>query len=78
MIYLLQDCYLDDNDKVQKVLKIGYSDKPFKESRESQYNTHNFGYKFLSEKDGSRNLERYLHNLFINLNSKEWILEKTI
>ena len=49
MIYLIQDCYEDLEGNFQRVLKIGYSSKPFKESRKSKYDTHNFGYKLLSE-----------------------------
>ena len=63
MIYLLQDCYKDDNGEYKDILKIGYSKNSFTENRENQYNTHNFGYKFLGEKEGSIELENYLHKL---------------
>ena len=49
MIYLLRDCYKDENGKYHDVLKIGYSSKFFQKGRKSQYDTHNFGYKLLSE-----------------------------
>lgn len=61
MIYLLQDCYEDQEGNFQKILKIGYSSKSFMEGRKSQYDTHNYGYKLLSEREGSLELERYLH-----------------
>ena len=49
MIYLLQDCYKDENGKYHDVLKIGYSSKFFQKGRKSQYDSHNYGYKLLSE-----------------------------
>ena len=61
MIYLIQDCYEDKEGNFQKILKIGYSSKTFMEGRKSQYDTHNYGYKLLSEREGSLELERYLH-----------------
>ena len=61
MIYLLQDCYEDQEGNFQKILKIGYSSKTFVEGRKSQYDTHNYGYKLLSEREGSQDLENYLH-----------------
>ena len=73
MIYLLQDCYKDDNGEYKDILKIGYSKNSFTENRENQYNTHNFGYKFLGEKEGSIELENYLHKLFKKYNlDREW------
>ena len=64
MTYLLQDCYKDSEGNYHDVLKVGYSGRSFKNSRENQYNTHNFGYKFLGEREGSEEFEKYLHNLF--------------
>lgn len=61
MIYLIQDCYEDLEGNFHRVLKIGYSSKSFREGRKSQYDTHNFGYKLLSEREGSQDLENYLH-----------------
>lgn len=61
MIYLIQDCYEDQEGNFQKILKIGYSSKTFGEGRKSHYDTHNYGYKLLSEREGSLELERYLH-----------------
>ena len=61
MIYLIQDCYEDQEGNFQKILKIGYSSKTFGEGRKSQYDTHNYGYKLLSEREGSQDLENYLH-----------------
>ena len=49
MIYLIQDCYEDQEGNFHRVLKIGYSSKLFVEGRKSKYDTHNFGYKLLSE-----------------------------
>lgn len=73
MIYLLQDCYKDGNGEYKDLLKIGYSKNNFAENRENQYNTHNFGYKFLGEKEGSIELENYLHKLFKKYNlDREW------
>lgn len=61
MIYLIQDCYEDKEGNFHRVLKIGYSSKTFDEGRKSQYDTHNYGYKLLSEREGSQDLENYLH-----------------
>lgn len=73
MIYLLQDCYKDEKGEYHDVLKIGYSSKPFKESRKSAYDTHNIGYKFLGEREGSQELENYLHRRFrTRFISGEW------
>ena len=60
MIYLLQDCYKDDKGEYHDVLKIGFSKDSFSRNRQGQYNTHNFGYKFLGEREGSCELENYL------------------
>lgn len=56
MIYLLQDCYKDENNAYHDILKIGYSKNSFESSRKMMYNTHNFGYKFLGE-----NYQKYIH-----------------
>lgn len=73
MIYLLQDCYKDGNGVYHDILKIGYSDKDFKDSRELAYNTHNFGYHLLFERPGDKELEKYLHNYFKKYQiSTEW------
>ena len=73
MIYLIQDCYEDQEGNFQKILKIGYSSKTFDEGRKSQYDTHNFGYKLLSEREGSLELERYLHRILQKYHlSLEW------
>lgn len=73
MIYLIQDCYEDSEGNYHKVLKIGYSKKPFGESRESHYKTHNYGFKLLGEREGSQDLEHYLQNLFQDLRlDREW------
>ena len=73
MIYLLQDCYKDTNGEYHDILKIGYSNRSFMEGRKSQYDTHNFGYKLLSEREGSQELERYLHRRLQEYNlSLEW------
>jgi hypothetical protein len=75
MIYLLQDCYKDSNGIYHDILKIGYSDKSFKESRELAYNTHNFGYHLLFERPGDKELEKYLHNYFKKYQvSTEWFI----
>lgn len=66
MLYLLQDCYKDSEGNYHDILKVGYSSKSFIRSRGSQYKTHNFGYKFLGEKEGSVELEGFIHRLFKN------------
>ena len=72
MIYLIRDCYRD-GDSYYSVLKIGYSKKKFSESRKSEYDTHNYGYEFLGERDGSSKLELFLHRRFKEYNLKgEW------
>ena len=73
MIYLLQDCYKDDNGNYNDVLKIGYSKEEFSKIRQSHYSTHNYGYKLLGEKDGSLELENYIHKILKDYNlSHEW------
>ena len=73
MIYLLQDCYKDNKGEYHDILKIGYSKDSFSKNRQGQYNTHNFGYKFLGEREGSCELENYLHKLLKEYNlSREW------
>ena len=75
MLYLLQDCYKDLNGIYHDILKIGYSDKDFASSRESAYNTHNFGYQLLLERPGDKSLEKYLHNYFKKYQiSTEWFI----
>jgi hypothetical protein len=73
MIYLLQDSYLDDQDNLHKVLKIGYSKGNFEKTRKHHYDTHNYGYKFLGEREGDLILENILHKKYrsLRLNS-EW------
>ena len=73
MIYLLQDCYKDNKGEYHDILKIGYSKDSFSRNRQGQYNTHNFGYKFLGEREGSSELENYLHKLLKEYNlDREW------
>lgn len=73
MIYLLQDCYKDPNGEYHDILKIGYSSRSFLEGRKPHYDTHNFGYTFLGEKEGSVELENYLHYRFKDYQiSTEW------
>ena len=73
MIYLLQDCYKDTNNEYHDILKIGYSSRSFLEGRKSHYDTHNFGYTFLGEKEGPIELENYLHYRFRDFKiSTEW------
>lgn len=77
MIYLIQDCYKDENNNYIDILKIGYSDKPFMESRNNQYKTHNYGYKFLGEREGDTKFEHYLHEKFKSFrlsNDSEWFI----
>ena len=75
MIYLLQDCYKDNKGEYHDILKIGYSKDSFSKNRQGQYNTHNFGYKFLGEREGSCELENYLHKLLKEYNlSREWFI----
>ena len=77
MIYLIQDCYKDENNNYIDILKIGYSDKPFMESRNNQYKTHNYGYRFLGEREGDTKFEHYLHEKFKSFrlsNDSEWCI----
>lgn len=77
MIYLIQDCYKNDKGEYIDILKIGYSDKPFMESRNNQYRTHNFGYRFLGEREGDTKFESYLHEKYKSLRlseDTEWFL----
>jgi len=72
---MIQDCYKDENGNYVDILKIGYSDKSFMKSRNNQYRTHNYGYKFIGEREGSTELETQLHKKFKSFllpNSKEW------
>ncbi len=77
MIYLLQDCYKNDKGEYIDILKIGYSEKPFMESRNNQYKTHNYGYKFLGEREGDTTVEELFHRKYssFSLGSfTEWML----
>ena len=77
MIYLIQDCYKNDNGEYVDILKIGYSDKPFKQSRNSQYKTHNYGYKLIGEREGDTRFEHYLHEKYKDFRlspDTEWFL----
>lgn len=77
MVYLIQDCYKDENSNYIDILKIGYSDKPFMKSRNNQYKTHNYGYKFLGEREGDTKFEHYLHEKFKSFrlsNDSEWFI----
>ena len=75
MVYLIQDCYKDSKGNYIDILKIGYSKDSFSITREKAYNTHNYGYKFLGEREGDTSLESYFHKYFdkykINKDS-EW------
>lgn len=74
MIYLLLD-YLVEGEDCSEILKIGYSEKSFSESRENAYNTHNYGYKFLGEIEGTKDDEKRLHQKYKHLSlpgSNEW------
>ena len=42
MLYLLLDSIVDDFGNPEKILKIGYSEKSFCESRKIAYDTHNY------------------------------------
>lgn len=73
MIYLLQDSYLDDQDNLHKVLKIGYSKGNFEKTRKQHYDTHNYGYKFLGEREEDLILENILHKKYRSLRlNGEW------
>jgi hypothetical protein len=77
MIYLIQDCYKDEDNNYIDILKIGYSEKPFMESRNNQYKTHNYGYKFIGEREGDTKFEHYLHEKFKSFrlsNDSEWFI----
>jgi len=77
MIYLIQDCYKNDSGEYVDILKIGYSDKPFNQSRNNQYKTHNYGYKFIGEREGDTRFEHYLHEKYKDFRlspDTEWFL----
>ena len=77
MIYLLQDCYKNDKGEYIDILKIGYSEKPFMESRNNQYKTHNYGYKFLGEREGDTIIEELFHKKYSSFSLSpltEWML----
>lgn len=72
MLYLLQDSYKDNNG-YHDILKIGYSKGNFEKTRKYHYDTHNYGYKFLGEREGGRDLEIYLHKKYDTLRlNGEW------
>ena len=75
MLYLLLDFIINDFGNPEKILKIGYSEKKFCESRENSYNTHNYGYKLIDEVDGTKEDEKSLHRKYKHLllpGSTEW------
>ena len=76
MLYLLLDYIIDEESNTsRRILKIGYSEKKFCESRESHYNTHNYGYKLIDEIEGTKDDEKRLHKKYKHLllpRSKEW------
>lgn len=73
MIYLLYDCYKDKAGIYQEALKIGFSAKSFLKSRKTAYDTHNYGYRLIEEREGSLELEGYLHWILRDYNlSFEW------
>jgi len=75
MIYLLQDCYKDDKGNYHDILKIGYSKDSFSKSRKGAYDTHNYGYKLLAEREGSIELETFLHKYYKEYQiSTEWFI----
>lgn len=77
MIYLIQSCYKDDFGQYHDILKIGYCKNSFDKSRRAAYNTHNFGYKFITEREGDEKLETYLHHYFGKyriLSGSEWFI----
>ena len=72
MLYLLQDSYKDNNG-YHDILKIGYSKGNFEKTRKHHYDTHNYGYKLLGEREGGRDLEIYLHKRYDTLRlNGEW------
>lgn len=72
MIYLLQDSYYD-NTGYHDILKIGYSKNNFEKTRKNHYDTHNYGYIFLGEREGDTELESFLHKKYNSLRlSGEW------
>lgn len=75
MLYLLLDSIVDDFGNPEKILKIGYSEKSFCESRKSAYDTHNYGYRLIQEIEGTKEDERSLHKKFKQFllpGSREW------
>jgi len=75
MLYLLLDSIVDDENRPREILKIGYSEKKFSSSRESAYNTHNYGYRLIHEIEGTKDDEKSLHKKYKHLllpGSKEW------
>lgn len=75
MLYLLLDSIVDEENIPREILKIGYSEKKFSSSRESAYNTHNYGYRLVHEIEGTKEDETNLHKKYKHLllpGSKEW------
>lgn len=76
MLYLLLDFIVDDElGNSEKILKIGYSEKRFCESRKREYDTHNYGYRLIQEIEGTKEDEKSLHKRFKHLllpRSREW------
>lgn len=72
MLYLIQDSYKDENNNYHDILKIGYAKNI--DSRLTQYNTHNYGYTLLKEREGDEDLEKHLHSYFnrYRLGNTEW------
>lgn len=75
MLYLLLDSIVDEENIPHEILKIGYSEKKFSSSRESAYNTHNYGYRLVHEIEGTKEDETNLHKKYKHLllpGSREW------
>lgn len=75
MLYLLLDHIVDENNDPKRILKIGYSDKKFVESRGKSYNTCNYGYELIREIEGTLEDETNMHKRFKHLllpGSREW------
>lgn len=64
MIYLLENVYKNNKGEYCEANKIGYCLEAFEAARKFAYDTHNYGYEFLGEHNGTRRDENRLHWLF--------------
>lgn len=75
MLYLIESMVVKTSESI---LKIGYSSKPWEESRKKSYDSMNPGHKLLGTREGDEILEDLLHILFKDslCFGKEWFKYK--